>query len=157
MIEITGNLFYQPMADAICITTNGIVRKDGACVMGRGCALEATKLFPGIDLTLGQRIKKAGNIVHFLGFHTIRPTSEKPFTTAVLSFPVKYHWGDDADLDLILDSCRQISRIASITELQKIVIPRPGCGNGRLDWQKIVKPAIEPLLDDRFYIISPGG
>ena len=29
MLEITGNLWDQQKADAICVTTNGSVRKDG--------------------------------------------------------------------------------------------------------------------------------
>ena len=37
MKEIRGDLFTQE-ADTICITTNGFVKANGECVMGRGCA-----------------------------------------------------------------------------------------------------------------------
>jgi hypothetical protein len=36
--------------------------------------------------------------------------------------------------------------------LQTILLPRPGCGNGQLDWAQ-VGPAIAPLLDDRVTIV----
>ena len=79
MIELRGNMFepktyvrvignmnikyaFVPKPDAICITTNGFVRSDGRAVMGRGCALEAKKLFPDIDKKLGEILKTKGNI-----------------------------------------------------------------------------------------------
>ena len=43
MIEIKGSLFNEP-CDAFCITTNGFIKKDGTCVMGRGCAKQAADL-----------------------------------------------------------------------------------------------------------------
>ncbi len=46
MIEEFGDIWEIP-GDARVITTNGVVRKDGACVMGRGVALQAKMRYPG--------------------------------------------------------------------------------------------------------------
>jgi len=39
--EQAGGLFVVTDVDAVCITTNGVVTKRGACVMGRGVAAQA--------------------------------------------------------------------------------------------------------------------
>jgi len=48
MKEIYGNIFSKTIlnfSDVICITTNGIVKKDDRNVMGARCALEAKLRF----------------------------------------------------------------------------------------------------------------
>lgn len=145
MKEIKGNLWDVP-SDAICITTNGTLRRDGSCVMGRGCAAEAKLYHPKIDFLLGAGIKKHGNCV--LWFKDLK----------IFSFPVKHNWWEKADIDLIVTSANQLkSSVDNLTsqgvKLENVVIPRPGCGNGQLKWTD-VKPAIEDILDDRFSIIT---
>jgi len=42
MIESTGNIWNgleDPQVDAICVTTNGVLKRNGALVMGAGIAL----------------------------------------------------------------------------------------------------------------------
>ena len=50
MIEIqnTGSLFYlsQNEHEAVVVTTNGVIRKNGDAVLGKGQTLEAKKLVP---------------------------------------------------------------------------------------------------------------
>jgi hypothetical protein len=149
MKELKGDIWeLAPKVGAICITTNGAIRNDGACVMGRGVALEAKKKFPGMDIMLGYRIENSGNVVHDLGFTT--------GGYYVFSFPVKHHWKQDADLLLIHDSAEQLVELCDkrYSDMEKILVPRPGCGNGNLDWKEQVKPVIEPILDDRFGVIT---
>lgn len=145
MIEITGDLFEQE-CDAICITTNGHVKKDGTCVMGRGCAKEALERWPNIGKVLGAKITARKNQCYLLGYVG---------KFAVASFPVKHHWRQNADLDLIEQSCKQIKQLADKHNWKVIVIPRPGCGNGKLDWEQ-VKPILKQELDNRFRIITHG-
>jgi hypothetical protein len=46
------------------VTTNGERRRsDGAAVMGRGCALQAKEVVPGIDYKLGGLLEEHGNRV----------------------------------------------------------------------------------------------
>jgi hypothetical protein len=146
MLEANGDLWVLP-ADARCITTNGYVKADGAAVMGRGCALEARERFPGVDMLLGHRITKAGNHVHILPVDT-RARWE------LVSFPVKHHWREKADLDLIARSCAELTELIEGEGWERVLLPRPGCGNGQLSWEGEVRPLISYLLDDRVVVID---
>ena len=65
MVEIQGNM-WEIDTDCLFITTNGFVKRDGSAVMGRGCALEATKIIPNIAKSLGQAIARHGNRINTL-------------------------------------------------------------------------------------------
>ena len=134
MQEIEGNL-WDLEADWRCITTNGAVRKDGALVMGRGCAKQAATTYPGINLYLGKRIAEEGNRVHAVTRHNL------------ITFPVKHHWSDKADLELIKTSMKELIGYHEKHNLGRVLVPRPGCGNGNRDWETEVKPVLEPLLE----------
>lgn len=150
-IEIYGNLWQQFDADVIFITTNGALRSDGTAIMGRGCASEAKQRYPGIEKILGEHIIRNGNVPGYL--KTIRLSESKP--TALWSFPVKEQWRQPADLHLIERSALRIrAEFLHTPGGYKLVLPRPGCGSGRLNWEAQVKPRIERLLDDKFYVIE---
>lgn len=135
-------------APAIFITTNGFVKTSGEAVMGRGCAYEAREMFPGIALTLGKSLASKGNSVAYLGTWTLYK-----FDYRIFSFPVKHNWWEPASLDLIEDSCNRVAKLRDKLCNLKIIIPRPGCGNGKLDWDNEVKPLILSYLDfDNVYI-----
>ena len=147
MIETTGDLFQQ-IADAICITTNATIKKNGCAVMGAGCAKTARDRFTDIDEILAEHLQRNGNVVGIL------TNGKHPFVAPwkIYSFPTKHNWWDDSDLDLIIRSAQQLVSISGNKE--KIIIPRPGCHNGRLKWTN-VKKVLEPILnDDRFVIID---
>jgi hypothetical protein len=133
MLDIKADLWTTD-ATGICITTNGYVKPNGRAVMGRGCALEAKNKFPDIDYTLGRIIKQFGNHVYPLLANG---------TKTIYSFPVKHNWWEDADMDLIKRSCQELKQYAQGHKL--ILLPRPGCGNGRLRWE-YVRPVIEGIL-----------
>lgn len=140
MIEIEGDLWdFHERGHYIVITTNGDVRKDGCCVMGRGIAEQAALKFPTFQKDVGGMIKAFGNNVY------------KFDELWLITFPVKHHFKDRADLKLIVKSCNQI--VCLPDHEAKVYMPRPGCGNGRLLWD-VVKPVIAPLLDSRFTIVE---
>lgn len=155
MREQRKNL-WDMRVDAVCITTNGYVNKQGDAVMGAGCALEARSKFPGIAHELGSLITDVGNHVHRLqtprhGWYD--GESGEEFTTEVLSFPVKHHWKERADMKLIERSAQELVALTDEWSFSSVAVPRPGCGNGHRNWED-VKPVIEPILDDRFIIVS---
>lgn len=158
MIEVTGNLWAYP-ADVRVITTNGTVKRNGECVMGRGCALEAKQRWPEVPRLLGLHIKNPalGNHVHFL----ITLSGDGTKVESLYSFPVKHNWNERADIALIRRSAQEL--VHQMNDLRDrghkrdvIVMPRPGCGNGGLRWED-VKPILAPILDDRFHVITWGG
>jgi hypothetical protein len=126
----------------IVITTNGSVKRDGTAVMGRGIALQAKQRFPLLPARLGRIIEEDGNIPAFFPKYRI------------ITLPVKHHWNEGADLNLIYTSCLRLDQGA--LAVFKIKVPiymvRPGCGNGGLKWED-VKPVISFLSDD-FVVIE---
>lgn len=158
MKEIYGNL-WAANADALAISTNGFTKNDGTAVMGAGCAKEANRWFPGLAHYLGQKLKRDGNHVAYVSSEwldkhkdTALPT-ENAVDFDLIFVPVKHHWREQADLDLIERSCVELVELTDRKDWQNVTLPRLGCGNGRLKWN-YVKQRIEPLLDDRFSIIT---
>lgn len=150
MIEVFGNL-WEYKADVRVITTNGTVKRNGECVMGRGCALEAKQQNPKLAKLLGTLIRDEGNHVHRLD----DKFGGWDLAWEFYSFPVKHHWREVADVELIVRSAEELLCAVETGDLV-VVMPRPGCGNGGLRWED-VKPVIEPILDDRFHVITFGG
>jgi hypothetical protein len=168
MKEIKGNVFdfiEDPDTDSICITTNGIVGATGLATMGAGTAGEAARRWLGVRKNLGNGLKVVGNVPFVIGIINkegmfINPKKEnfqdildKNYKCLIWSFPTKDDFRNNSILPLIQKSAVYLSQNADKLGLKKIVIPRPGCSNGKLSWAD-VKPAIEPLLDDRFVIVS---
>lgn len=127
------------------ITTNPIVNGKGQAVMGRGCALEAKTRFPGLERRFARLLKEHGN----------RPMRLARLSdgSALATFPVKHHWKQEADPDLIVRSAELLVELVDRFGYGLVLLPRPGCGNGRLSWERDVRPLLVPVLDDRFTIV----
>jgi len=147
VIEKVGD-FWAETGDAHVITTNGTIKTNGACVMGRGVALQARNRFPGIDKFLGTIISEKGNHVHSLGEWTRADGA----THHIFSFPVKINYWENATLAMIRYSVRELV-IQVPPAFQKVVMVRPGCGNGNLVWD-VVREELRVILNDRFVIVE---
>ena len=150
MKEIKGDLwdYYYNVKHRdtyVCITTNGFIKKDGSAVMGKGCAAEAAKRFPDLPYVLGKHIRENGNVVGIL--------STDCTEDCILTFPVKHRWWEDADLILIAKSAKALKQEALRNKNNTYILPRPGCGNGRLTW-KVVKPVLTKILPDNVAVIT---
>lgn len=91
MREISGNAwdYYNNNSDVtLCITTNGFVKANGECVMGRGIAFTAKTKFPSLPYRLGQLIAHHGNYPFYLP------------DLRIITYPVKHNWWEVADLDV---------------------------------------------------------
>jgi hypothetical protein len=153
MIEDTGDLWTYT-ADAVVITTNGYVKKNGQAVMGKGCAAEAANKWPFLPALLGEAIENFGNEVFIWTLQDIDEDDELR-NNNIITMPVKYNWWEPADLDLIQKSAVDLKTEADLWHFDTVVMPRPGCGNGGLEWEE-VKPVVDEILDDRFVAITYG-
>jgi hypothetical protein len=166
MKERKADLFATIMeegVDAICITTNSHYTEDGEACMGGGCAGVCARRWPETSLRLGKCLKNFGTNVPFVigaldkEGNYIEPSlkiiKEKKFKTLIISFPTIDSLLEGAKLSLIKQSAEELVKMVYRFELKGIVCPRMGVGIGGLVWAD-VKPIVEPLLDDRFTIVS---
>jgi hypothetical protein len=140
MREIHGDLWEYHCTAIIAITTNGQISRKGEAVFGHGCARQAGERFPDLGRRLGARLAAQGNHVAYLG-------------DGIVSFPVEHTPFETPDPRLIARSARELTSLADVMGWNRVVVPRPGCGGGGLEW-KDVKPLLERYLDDRFLIIT---
>lgn len=143
MLEAQGNVwdFYGAPDTVIVIPTNGDVNRYGECVMGRGLALQAKKRIKGIARKLGDAIREFGSVPLYLD------------DGRCLSFPVKHHWFEHADLELIKRSTDDLGDLAQHAIGESFIGVRFGCGNGKLNWSD-VRPILE-TLPDNVIILNP--
>lgn len=139
-IESRGNIFDE-MADAVCVTTNGVVCSTGA-VMGAGIAKEADMRY-NLKAALGQKLKMHGNHVYDMGSFDSKH---------IVTFPTKHNWRYKSDIALIKQSCYELVSLANGNNWKEVLLPPVGCGCGGLDFEKDIKPVIGSILDDRFVI-----
>lgn len=112
--------------------------------MGRGIAKQVKDMFPDIDLAFGENIRCLGLEGKKYG---IICCTKYPNISA---FQVKYHWADEADLDLIAVSVATLIVEAEINLKcdpdWTAFLNFPGIGNGRLKREDVL-PLVEKLPD----------
>lgn len=142
MREQTANMWEDFDDDAIlAITTNGDVTKEGKAIMGAGTAFQAADKYPLLPYVFGALLVSHGNDCYYLPAWNL------------LMFPVKDRVWLNAKIPIIVRSCMRAVALADAHKWEEVVLPQPGCGAGGLKWDD-VRPVIEPLLDDRFVVVS---
>ncbi len=141
MIIEQGNI-WDMECDVRCITTNGITNANGLAVMGRGVALQAANRYPELKSHLGSSLRSGGNKVYYLPDYDI------------VTFPTKHHWKQDADLQLIAKSAKELQIMTLYNDWKRVLLPAPGTANGRLSWDN-VRPILE-FLPDSIVVIWNG-
>ena len=132
-------------------TTNYGWKIDNSNPMGAGVAKVISKCYDSLPMKYGeyckQHFEETGDTL--IPIKVFRP--ERIICAATKSLNVEapwYSWKSDSDLKQITLS---LHGIASFVRLQlphrhAVVIPRMGCSNGNLDWEKQVKPLYEQIL-----------
>ncbi len=147
--------------DVICITTNCSVSNDGTNPMGGGCAGAAARRWKELPEVLGSMLQSIPSVPCLLGW-VDRETDEFHLDymkdcVALWAYPTMHEIGTPADLRLVTRSAALMKEVADVFGYQNILIPRPGAGIGGLDWKEEVKPALEEILDGRFYLVHKDG
>ena len=148
MKEVFGEAFDLLRSDAydsLCILTNGFVKANGEGVMGRGIAKKVCSYIPHMPRILGNKLQMHGNHVQEL------MTTSKG--NMLIMFPTKDYWYNSSDPKIILQSCKELNAFIEEKGLQSVLLPRPGCGNGGLDWED-VKLLIEDVISDKVSIVT---
>lgn len=140
----------NPDENIVCVTTNGIIKKDGRAVMGAGIAKTADTRFD-LGGILANHLRTYGNTVGNLGSFTWKHSKFH-----ICSFPTKEHWRDASIPELIYKSATQLVELANTGNFQHVFLTPPGCGCGGLNYETDVKPILEPIFDDRFTIVFRG-
>lgn len=139
-IRTVKNIFDEP-GDAVCVTTNGVIKTNGEAVMGAGIAKEANMRYQ-VAAQLGKKLKINGNHCYDLGSYDGKN---------LVSFPTKHDWRNDSDIELIRQSCKELVILTDQNSWHTVLLPPVGCGCGKLDFNYI-KSFLENLLDDRFIL-----
>ena len=121
--------------------TNGTINSNGEAVMGRGIAKQLKDMYPAIPKTLATQLRLRGNTISYLGYYDM---------SHWWSFPVKHNWQDKANVSLISFSLMVLKSMLNRTQPFCVLMPRVGCGNGKLDWVTQVRPMFKELYPEEF-------
>lgn len=141
------NIFELPTSNehAVCITTNGVIKKNGSAVMGVGIAKEADSRYH-LGIELADHLRDSGNTPYIFS------VSGK-CGCKLISFPTKDNWRDKSSITLIKRSAELIINLCERNNVSKCFLVPPGCGHGGLDWLTEVEPILKGILDDRFIVV----
>lgn len=145
----TENIFDMPATEncAVCVTTNGVVKRNGFAVMGKGIAKEANERFH-CSGRLGVLLTQSGNHVYDLGAVTTTGPAYR-----LIAYPTKNDWKNDSIPALVKQSAHELVALCDRMGIQTCYLPPVGCGVGHLDWNGLVRPMLERILDDRFIAV----
>lgn len=162
MININGNIFdYINTNCIICIPTNGIVKNDGHAVMGAGLALSFKNKYNDLPRRLGSYLLKFNKNKPYIlagiknNNYFIPKENEFNDCSLIVSFPTKNNYKDNSSLELIKNSCIVLDKIVNKYNIEKVYLPKVGCGLGNLNY-KDVENLLSKYFDNRYYIVNFG-
>ena len=142
MEVVEGDLWdFYDQGFYVVVPTNLTTQRTGEAVMGRGVAQQAAQRFPKLASWYGAKLRARTS---FVIFHEQR----------LVMFPVKGHWRDRADENLIRDSC--IALRVEAARLQsdgfRAALPLVGFGFGDL-LEELVLPLLHAHLSAPYFTL----
>ena len=158
--KLWKEILYKNKTPCVCVCPiNTTIRYNGKLVMGAGIAKLFNNAFPGLDTIFGSQISQLFN-----GSKTIEESHRERLRRIpiyafygrgrffIYGLITKTDWKEKSDEYLVLDSVRDMDRyIVSYHGNKPVYMPKPGCGLGGLDWNKLKEKL--NFLDDRYIIL----
>lgn len=130
--------------NTVCITVSLEVRRSDLCgIIDRSNAFDLAKRIPGLARKLGEYILIGRGEVGFIDERVIAFFTKPKICKFEQGLPTeihKYRWGEKipgghcmADPVIVARSARQLLRLAVKERKQRIYLPIPGVGDGKLD------------------------
>lgn len=137
MKEIKSD-FFQHLSlnidkyDCIVCTTNKQLNKNNELVMGAGIAKAFKDKFPFLPKVFGnQIIERKDGIVSY--YH------EGRYKGWIIGLPTKDDWKNNSNRSLVDQSIYELYWFHKIHRIKSILMTKPGCGLGGLNWQSVKK------------------
>ncbi len=148
MILAKGDMWahYDPdsVSELWLFTSNGVLKSRGELVMGKGAALQAKKLVPGLDQRFGQLVSLFGS-QHGEEFWLYGLLVDPYWPTQNIgAFQTKTHFSHDSTLAMIAFSTGQLWQWCQTHRNIQINLNFPGIGLGGLQ-RDMVLPVIKWL------------
>lgn len=133
---VTGDLFEQPVP----ALAHGV---NCAGAMGKGIAVEFKKRWPAMYREYFQRCARGD--LHPGGVFSY-PTDSGPYSM-IYNLATQAHWRTGATLEVVGWCISNLLIQADRHAIQKIAMPRIGCGLGGLEW-KAVQAEVERIANN---------
>lgn len=141
-----GNIWHEyEKTDAVCVTTNSTVH-NGRLVMGGGIALDAMRMFPGIEVTWGNLISRNPPSLDSPYYGTIW-SAEYP---RLVALQTKTKPSMPSTERIIEYSIRSLMDLTKVMMWKRVDLAYPGIGLGGLPVER-VQPIVE-LLPEMFHV-----
>lgn len=154
MIEVIDEFpLFSSKADyadlGICVITNGEVNKDGVAYLTDKFAIDLNRRLH-FNRKLGEYILKWGNRSYYLGTYQKEKNGVK---FKLFSFPVSAKRCDGADLTRIVQSSEELERNCIKYGIKNCFLPSVVSDQFcNLSYENVVKPTLDLILDDKFFI-----
>lgn len=139
MEVVVGDIWEYHRPDTVVgVPVNWTYNKQtGKAIMGRGVAAQYAERYPGVPHLLGGLIKASPRTPHLAWMQNI------------VGIPVKRHWLDNADLELIQTGLHALTQY----DCKAVYLPLLGAGYGGLDPLASLTLMASILKDSRFCLV----
>jgi O-acetyl-ADP-ribose deacetylase (regulator of RNase III) len=131
---VAGNLFESP-AQTLVNTVNTVG------VMGKGVALNFKRIYPEMFREYRELCEEGR--IEIGSLHLYRTPHKN-----VLNFPTKRHWRQPSKPEYIEAGLTTFVQNYEKMKIRSVAFPPLGCGNGELDFARVVQPIMEEYLRD---------
>jgi hypothetical protein len=142
MVKVVRGNFLSASKGLLLATGNGVVRGDGALVMGAGAAKALARTYPHLPRVFGRMVRGHPRMGgwHLYGLLAL----EMSPGLSVGLFQTKGDWRDRADLGIVRYSATTLAQYLAKNP-QEVHMAFPGIGLGGLPEEEVLE-VLDPLL-----------